>query len=73
MTLFPKHVKAFEKQRACSAVSINIQIMPALFCTLYLSSERACCCLAKATILGDRGWEKPPTCSQTSQPPLPNL
>lgn len=38
MTLFPKHLKAFEKQRACSAVSINIQIILDLFSTLYLSS-----------------------------------
>lgn len=31
MTLFPKHLKAFEKQRACTAVSTNIQIVLDLF------------------------------------------
>lgn len=63
MTLFPKHLKAFEKQRACSAVSVNIQMMLDLFSTLYLSSEHACCCLASAAVLGDQRWKKPPTCS----------
>jgi len=51
MTLFPKHLKAFERQRVCSAVSINIQIILDLFSTLYLSSECACCCLASAEVL----------------------
>lgn len=53
MTLFPKHLKAFEKQRACSAVSVNIQIILGLFSTLYLSSLCACCCLASAAVLRD--------------------
>lgn len=63
MSLFPKHGKAFEKQRACSAVSVNIQITPDLFSSpmftllvcLLLFSQRS-----NAVI---PGWEQPPTCS----------
>lgn len=54
MALFPKRLKAFEKQRACSAVSINIQIILNLFSSLYLSSVCACCCSASAAVLRDR-------------------
>lgn len=53
MTLFPKHLKAFKKQRACSAVSINLQIILDLFSSLCLSSACACCCLASAAVLRD--------------------
>lgn len=51
MTLFPKHLKAFEKQRACLPVSVNIQTLLESFSTLYLSSEYACCSLASAAVL----------------------
>lgn len=74
MTLFPKHVKAFEKQRACSAVSKNIQMVLDSFSILYLSSEYACHCLVNAAVLSDQQWEKPPQSGELNfLPPVPEF
>lgn len=59
MTLFPKHLKAFEKQRACTAVSTNIQIVLDLFSSWCLSWLL----LASAAVLWDQRWKKAPTFS----------
>lgn len=74
MTLFPKHVKAFEKQRACSAVSRNIQMVLDSFSTLYLSSEYTCHSLVNAAVLSDQRWKKPPQSGELNLlPPMPEF
>lgn len=63
MTLFPKHGKAFEKQRACSTVSINIQIAPDLFSSPMFTLLVCLLLFSQRSDASIPGWEQPPTCS----------